>query len=166
LIAIEKARAASRLRALNGEERRSSRSPSARDGHRFESPQLHQVVGANGPGFATPTIRRQFSALARSRPSDCATADKARSRRDQRGRRLSHRALRCCGIAESGESRCRRRHAILGVLSSCRSTRLRFREALRRLPRHWGVRRLFEGECDGRNIALSLDTIGRSPLMV
>jgi hypothetical protein len=56
--------------ALTGEERSSSRSPSARDGHRFESPQLHQEVGANGPGFATPTIRRQFSALAR-RPIVC-----------------------------------------------------------------------------------------------
>jgi hypothetical protein len=30
----------------------------------------HQVVGANGPGFPTPTIRRQFSALAR-KPMVC-----------------------------------------------------------------------------------------------
>jgi hypothetical protein len=35
-----KARAASMLRALTGEERNSSRSHCARDGHRFESPQL------------------------------------------------------------------------------------------------------------------------------
>jgi hypothetical protein len=42
----------------------SSRSPRARDGHQFESPQLHQEVGANGPGFPAPTIPRLFSALA------------------------------------------------------------------------------------------------------
>jgi hypothetical protein len=29
----------------------SPRSPSARDGHQFESPQLHQEVRANGDGF-------------------------------------------------------------------------------------------------------------------
>jgi hypothetical protein len=40
LIAIEKARAA--RSALTGEHRNSSRSRCARDGHRFESPQLHQ----------------------------------------------------------------------------------------------------------------------------
>ena len=38
--------------------RANSRSRRARDGHRFE-------VGANRPGFPAPTIRRQFSALAR-----------------------------------------------------------------------------------------------------
>jgi hypothetical protein len=42
VIAIAKARVARELRALTGKERRSSRSPSARDDHRFESPQLHQ----------------------------------------------------------------------------------------------------------------------------
>jgi hypothetical protein len=47
------------------EDRNRCRSHCVRDGHRFESPQLHQEVGANGPGFPTPTIRRQFSALAR-----------------------------------------------------------------------------------------------------
>jgi hypothetical protein len=46
-IVIEKARAANSLRALTGEERNSSRSRRARDGHRFESPQLHQEVRAN-----------------------------------------------------------------------------------------------------------------------
>jgi hypothetical protein len=46
-IVIEKARAANSLRALTGEERISSRSRRARDGHRFESPQLHQEVRAN-----------------------------------------------------------------------------------------------------------------------
>jgi hypothetical protein len=45
--------------------RSSSRSHCARDGHRFESPQLHQEVGANRPGFPAPTIPRLFSALAR-----------------------------------------------------------------------------------------------------
>jgi hypothetical protein len=39
-----KAQAASMLRVLTGEERNSSRSHCARDGHRFESPQLHQEV--------------------------------------------------------------------------------------------------------------------------
>ena len=34
-------------------------------GQRFESPQLHQEVGANRPGFLAPTIPRLFSALAR-----------------------------------------------------------------------------------------------------
>jgi hypothetical protein len=33
-------------------------------GHRFESPQLHQEVAANGLGFPAPTIPRLFSALA------------------------------------------------------------------------------------------------------
>jgi hypothetical protein len=51
--------------ALTREERNSSRSPSARDGHQFESPQLHQEVRANSPGFPAPTISRLFSALAR-----------------------------------------------------------------------------------------------------
>ena len=46
-ILIEKTQAANSLRALTGEERISSKSPSARDGHRFESPQLHQEVRAN-----------------------------------------------------------------------------------------------------------------------
>src|ERR1700722_1882930 len=32
---------------------------------RFESPQLHQVVGANRPGFPAPTLLRLFSAVAR-----------------------------------------------------------------------------------------------------
>jgi hypothetical protein len=36
-----------------------------RDGHRFESPQLHQEVGANRAGFPAPTIPRLLSALAR-----------------------------------------------------------------------------------------------------
>jgi hypothetical protein len=44
--AIEKAGAASRVRALTGEERNSSRFHCTRDGHRFESPQLHQEVRA------------------------------------------------------------------------------------------------------------------------
>jgi hypothetical protein len=35
-----------------------------RDGHRFESPPLHQEVGASRPGFPAPTILRLFSALA------------------------------------------------------------------------------------------------------
>jgi hypothetical protein len=61
-IGVEKARAARRLRALTGEERNSSRPHCARDGHRFESPQL---LGANRPGFPAPTIPRLFSALAR-----------------------------------------------------------------------------------------------------
>ena len=39
-------------------------------GQRFEIPSAPLVVGANRPGFATPTIRRQFSALAR-RPVVC-----------------------------------------------------------------------------------------------
>jgi hypothetical protein len=55
-IVIEKARAANSLRALTGEERNSSRSRRAHDGHRFESPQLHQEVRANRPGFPAPTI--------------------------------------------------------------------------------------------------------------
>src|ERR1700679_1298294 len=38
--------------------------PYARDGHRFESPQLHQEVGGNCPGFRAPTMPRLFSALA------------------------------------------------------------------------------------------------------
>src|ERR1700722_3154620 len=54
-----------RLRALIGEERSRWRSPSDHDGHRFESPQLHQEVGGNRPGFPAPTIPRLFSALAR-----------------------------------------------------------------------------------------------------
>ena len=32
---------------------------------KFESPQVHQEVGANRPGFPVPTIPRLFSALAR-----------------------------------------------------------------------------------------------------
>jgi hypothetical protein len=55
---IEKARAANSLRALTGEERNSSRSRRARDGHRFESPQLHQEVHASRrdfPGVGKPT---------------------------------------------------------------------------------------------------------------
>jgi hypothetical protein len=47
VIAIAKARVAREQRALTGKERRSSRSPSARDDHRFESPQLHQEVRAS-----------------------------------------------------------------------------------------------------------------------
>jgi hypothetical protein len=39
-----KAQAASRLRAMTGEETNSSRSYGARVGHRFESPQLHQLL--------------------------------------------------------------------------------------------------------------------------
>jgi hypothetical protein len=39
-----KAQAASMLRVLTGEERNSSRSHCARDGHRFEPPQLHQSL--------------------------------------------------------------------------------------------------------------------------
>jgi hypothetical protein len=50
-IVIEKARAANSLRALTGEERNSSRSRRAHDGHRFESPQLHHQVLENRPGF-------------------------------------------------------------------------------------------------------------------
>ena len=46
-----KAQAASMLRVLTGEERNSSRSHCARDGHRFESPQLHQEVRANRREF-------------------------------------------------------------------------------------------------------------------
>jgi hypothetical protein len=64
-IVIEKARAANSLRALTGEERNSSRSRRAHDGHRFESPQLHQEVAASRPGFPAPTIPRLFSGLAR-----------------------------------------------------------------------------------------------------
>src|ERR1700729_1662007 len=45
--------------------RPNSRSRRARDGHRFESPQLHQEVAANRPGFPAPTIPGLFSALAR-----------------------------------------------------------------------------------------------------
>jgi hypothetical protein len=40
---------------LRRDQRNSSRSPSARDGHRFESPPLHQEVGANRPRFPVPT---------------------------------------------------------------------------------------------------------------
>jgi hypothetical protein len=36
-----------------------------REGQRFESSQLHQVVAANRPGFPAPTVPRLFSALAR-----------------------------------------------------------------------------------------------------
>src|SRR6201995_18985 len=36
-----------RLRAVTGARRNSSKSHRTRDGHRFESPQLHQEVGAN-----------------------------------------------------------------------------------------------------------------------
>jgi hypothetical protein len=46
-----------RLRALIGEERSSWRSRHARDGHRFESPQLHQEVGTNRPGSPTRPYR-------------------------------------------------------------------------------------------------------------
>ena len=46
---------------------RSPASPTRPIQFRFESPQLHQVVGANGPGFPAPTIARLFSALARKR---------------------------------------------------------------------------------------------------
>ncbi len=51
---IEKARAASRLRALTVEERVSAKSLRARDGHRFESPQLHQQVRTSAGGFPAP----------------------------------------------------------------------------------------------------------------
>jgi hypothetical protein len=57
-IAIEKARAASRLRALTGEGRNSSRSHCARDGHRFESPQLHHEVAAEQRGRHFRITRR------------------------------------------------------------------------------------------------------------
>jgi hypothetical protein len=50
-IAIKKARAASRPRALTGEERISSKSLRARDGHRFESPQLHHSLRRIGSYF-------------------------------------------------------------------------------------------------------------------
>jgi hypothetical protein len=56
-IVIEKARAANSLRAFTGEKRNSSRSRRARDGHRFESPQLHHEVRANRRDF----LRRQNS---------------------------------------------------------------------------------------------------------
>jgi hypothetical protein len=60
---IEKARAANSLRALTGEERNSSRSRRARDGHRFESPQLHQEVRANRRDFLRHRIARHFRDL-------------------------------------------------------------------------------------------------------
>jgi hypothetical protein len=49
--------------------RRLAQSPAScgcwqRDGHRFESPQLHQVVGASRPGFPAPTIPPPSSASA------------------------------------------------------------------------------------------------------
>jgi hypothetical protein len=44
-------RSPTRLHALTGEERNSSRSHCAHDGHRFESPQLHQEVHENSSGF-------------------------------------------------------------------------------------------------------------------
>jgi hypothetical protein len=61
LIAIEKARAASS--ALTGEQRNSSRSRCARDGHRFESPQLHQEVRANRRDFLVRRMARHFRAI-------------------------------------------------------------------------------------------------------
>ena len=51
-----------------GEGRNSSRSHCARDGHRFESPQLHQEVGASGYGFPDSKIPRRRRALAGHRP--------------------------------------------------------------------------------------------------
>ena len=68
VIAIAKARVARELRALTGEERSSSRSPSARDDHRFESPQLHQEVRANRHDFLRRRIARHFRSLPRQGP--------------------------------------------------------------------------------------------------
>jgi hypothetical protein len=65
VIAIAKARVARELRALTGEERSSSRSPSARDDHRFESPQLHQEVRAKRHDFLRRRIARHFRSLPR-----------------------------------------------------------------------------------------------------
>jgi hypothetical protein len=64
-IVIEKARAANSLRALTGEERNSSRSRRAHDGHRFESPQLHHEVRANRRDFLRHRIARHFRSLPR-----------------------------------------------------------------------------------------------------
>ena len=58
-IGIQKTRATGRLRALIGEETISSRPHRARDGHRFESPQLHQEVRASGGGFPRGKILRR-----------------------------------------------------------------------------------------------------------
>jgi hypothetical protein len=57
-----KAQAASMLRVLTGEERNSSRSHCARDGHRFESPQLHHEVGASrpSPDWSGKSCQRQW----------------------------------------------------------------------------------------------------------
>ena len=53
----------------------SSRSHCARDGHRFESPQLHhQEVGASGYGFPDSKIPRRRPALAGHRPV-CGTGE-------------------------------------------------------------------------------------------
>jgi hypothetical protein len=59
-----RSRAASRLRALTGEGRNSSRSQCTRDGHRFES------VRANRRGFLVRRIARHFRGL-RRRQSVC-----------------------------------------------------------------------------------------------
>jgi hypothetical protein len=54
----------------------SSRSPSARDGHRFESPQLHQEVATNHPGFPAPAGERRRSSLRRQpRQADAERGD-------------------------------------------------------------------------------------------
>lgn len=60
--ATEKARAASRLRPLNGEGRNSS-THCVRDGYRFESPLLHQEVGANRRDFLVRRIARHSRGL-------------------------------------------------------------------------------------------------------
>jgi hypothetical protein len=49
----------------NGRRNAWSASASHCRGQGFESPQLHQEVGANRPGFTAPTIPRLFGALAR-----------------------------------------------------------------------------------------------------
>jgi hypothetical protein len=50
---------------LSGEQRNSSRSRGARDRHRFESPQLHQVVRAKRRDFLRHRIARHFRSLPR-----------------------------------------------------------------------------------------------------
>ena len=60
-IAIEKPR----LRTLT-EGKDGSGSHCARDGHRFESPQLHHEVRASESGFRLPGVPRGFNGLARA----------------------------------------------------------------------------------------------------
>jgi hypothetical protein len=59
-IAIQKVKPRAGFAPLNGEERSGPRSPSAGDGHQFESPPLHHEVAANHPGFPARRGARDY----------------------------------------------------------------------------------------------------------